>query len=169
MFFLVVFYWSLGDRKSALLFRKLLSIVADLTNTVICIVKIHSLISSSSGVFSKILGTIPSAPVTVVTFIYLWPFSSLPRIMGFLFVLWQDHDIYFFFRLFFIFNHKPVFFFLLINMRYGLCIGIKWFVCSLKSQIFFCVSFPENWKKNMKVTMIPIIIDALCTVSKELI
>ena len=68
---LVVFHRSLSDSKSPWVSRTLLSILANLSNAVTCIILILILISNSSILLSKPLGTVPSAPTTVgITFIF---------------------------------------------------------------------------------------------------
>ena len=63
----MVFNWSLSDCKSLQISRTLFSILAGLNNELVSIVSILPLISFSSIIFSKPLGTILSAPITTGT------------------------------------------------------------------------------------------------------
>ena len=56
-----IFHWSLSDSKSTQIIRILLSILADLNNSVACIVSILLQISNSSSLFSKHSVTVPSS------------------------------------------------------------------------------------------------------------
>ena len=88
--YLVVFHWSLDDSKSPLVSRTLLRILADRNNAVVCMVLILPLISNSSCLFCKSLGTVPCIPTTTgitVTFMF---YSFL--------LLWQGPSICLFFR-----------------------------------------------------------------------
>ena len=73
-------WWSFtGVWVTLILFRPLLSILADL-KVVICMVFILSLISISSNLLSKPLGTIPSVPTTIGITITFYSFlCSLAR------------------------------------------------------------------------------------------
>ena len=62
---LVVFYWGLSESKFSQVSRTLLSILADLNNTVVWIVSIRPPISNSSSTLSQPLGTVPSALITL--------------------------------------------------------------------------------------------------------
>ena len=66
---------SLSDSKSPWVSRTLLSILTDLNNAVVWLVSAFHLISKSSNPLSKPLGTILSAPITVIVIFY----SSLAR------------------------------------------------------------------------------------------
>ena len=57
---LVVFYWSLNDHKSPRVSGSFLSILVDLNNVLVWMVSILHLISNSTCLFSKLLGTVPS-------------------------------------------------------------------------------------------------------------
>ena len=62
--------------------RTLLSILSQFNSAVVWMVLSLSIISDSSCLFSKPLGTVPNAPTTtdiIVTFIFLGLFSSLAR------------------------------------------------------------------------------------------
>ena len=68
----MVFQWSLSESKSPQVFRTLLSILSDLYNAVVCMVSICPPISNRSSPFTKPLGIVPSAPITIgitVTFV----------------------------------------------------------------------------------------------------
>ena len=62
---LMVFHWSLSDSKSPQVSRTLLSILADLNNSVLLMVMARPLISNSSSPLTKPLGTVTSAPITI--------------------------------------------------------------------------------------------------------
>ena len=62
---LIVFHWSLSDRKFSQVSRTLLSILADLNNVVVWMVLILPSISNSCRPLSKSLGTVPSALITI--------------------------------------------------------------------------------------------------------
>ena len=62
----MTFHRSLSDSKSPRVSRTLLSIQADLNNALVWMVSIHSPISNSSSPLTKPVGTVPSAPVTIV-------------------------------------------------------------------------------------------------------
>ena len=76
----MVFPWSLSDIKSPHVSRTLLSIMGNLSNTVIWIVSTYPLISKSSSPFTNRLGIVPSALITIsvtLTFVLHNFFSSL--------------------------------------------------------------------------------------------
>ena len=62
---LMVFHWGLSDSKSLQVTRTLLSILADLKTSVVWMVSIRPLISNYSNLFAKLLGTVPSTPITI--------------------------------------------------------------------------------------------------------
>ena len=79
---LMVFYWKLSDSKSTQISRTLFSILADLNNATVWMVSILPLITNSSSLFSKSLGTVPSVPainVSIVTLNFHSFLSSLAR------------------------------------------------------------------------------------------
>ena len=76
------FHRSLSDSKSPPNSRTLLSILADLNNSVVWIVSTRALISYTSSPFTKPLVTVPSTPITVgiaITFILHSFFRPLAR------------------------------------------------------------------------------------------
>ena len=78
----MVFHWSLSDSKSPQVSRTLLSILADLSNAIICIVFTRPPTSKSSSPFSYPLVTVPNTPITIgiiVTCVFHSFFNSLAR------------------------------------------------------------------------------------------
>ena len=73
---------NLNDGKSSQDSRTLLTIPANLCNAVVWMVSARPPISNSSNLFTKSLGTVPSAPITIgitVTIIFHSYFSGLTR------------------------------------------------------------------------------------------
>ena len=95
---LVVFHWSLNDRKSFWVSSSLLSVLATINNAVVCRVWILPLIFNSPSLSSKAFGTIPSTPITMgitVTFMFHSFLCSLARskylsnfLLSFIFTQW---------------------------------------------------------------------------------
>ena len=83
VFLTSVSWWSFtGVSKSSQVSRTFLSIPADLNNAVVWIVLACPSISNSSSLLTKLLGFIPSAPITIgitITFMFHNFFSSLAR------------------------------------------------------------------------------------------
>ena len=78
----MVSHWSLSDSKSPQVSRTLLSILADLDNTVVWMVSTHPLISKSSCPCINLLVTVSRAPTIIgisVTFMFHSFFDSLTR------------------------------------------------------------------------------------------
>ena len=78
----MVFHRSLGDIKSPKISRTLLSILADLNNSVVRMVSTRFRIFKSSSPYTNPLVTVSSAPITIgitVTFILYSFFCSLAR------------------------------------------------------------------------------------------
>ena len=78
---LMVFHWSLSDRKSPQVFRTLLGILALLNIVVVSMVSTRPPTSKSSSPFSYPLVTVPNAPITIgiiVTFMF-HSFFQFPR------------------------------------------------------------------------------------------
>ena len=77
-----VVHWSLSGSKSPQVSRTLLSILVDLNNAVVWMVSARPLISKSSNLSTKLLVTVPSAPITIgitVTFMLHSCFNSQAR------------------------------------------------------------------------------------------
>ena len=141
----MVFHWSLSDSKSPQVPRTRLRILVVLSNAVIWIVSTRPPTSKSSRPFNNPLVILPKAPITIganVTFMFHSFFNSVARS-----------------RYLSIFSHsfrcgqpgqqnrqfcKFSFFFLLIIISSGLLVGIRWFVCMLKSHRSLCVSFSRT-------------------------
>ena len=77
----MVFRRSLKDSKTTQVSRTFLSILADLNSAVVRIVSTLPLISDSSSLFSKRLGTVPSTPTTtgIIVTMFRSFLSSLAR------------------------------------------------------------------------------------------
>ena len=78
----MVFHWSVSDRKSPQVSRKLLSILADLNNAIVWMVSTRPLILKSSCPSANPSVTVLSVPIAIditVTFIFHSFFSSLAR------------------------------------------------------------------------------------------
>ena len=74
------FQLSLSNSKSPQVSRTLLSILTDLNNVVVWIVSIYPLIFNSFSSLPKLLGTVPSAPITIgitIILMFLTFLSSL--------------------------------------------------------------------------------------------
>ena len=139
----MIFHWSLSDRKSHHVSRTLQSILVVLNNVVVWMVSTRPPTSKSSCPFNNPLMTVPKAPITIgviVTFIFRNIFNSLARSkylsffsLSFSFILWSQGQ------------QSPQFckfsFFLLIIIRSGLLVDIRWSVCMSKSHRSLCVSF----------------------------
>ena len=79
---LMVFHWSLSDRKSPQVSRTRLRILVVLRNAVIWIVSTRPPTSKSSRPFNNPLVIVPNAPITIgtiVTFMFHSFFNSLAR------------------------------------------------------------------------------------------
>ena len=61
----MVFHWSLRDNKSPQFSRTLLSILVVLNNVVVWMVSTRPLTSKTSSPFTKLLVTVPNAPITI--------------------------------------------------------------------------------------------------------
>ena len=69
----MVFHWSLRGSKSPQVSGTPLSILADLNNAVVWVVSARPLISKSCNIFTKPVGIVPSAPITIgitITFMF---------------------------------------------------------------------------------------------------
>ena len=142
----MVFHWSLSDSKSPQVSRTRLSILAVLSNAVVWIVSTHLLTSKSSRPFNNPLVTVPNAPITIgtiVTFMFHSFFNSLARLrylsffsLSFRFILWSTGTAKS--------TILQILFLLLIIMRSGLLVWIRWSVCMLKSHRSLCKSFSRT-------------------------
>ena len=124
--------------------RTILSILVNLSKTLVWVVLILTLISISYSPFSKLLGTVRAHQLQLVL---LWLSCSTAFS-----VLWQCPGIYILFR-FLLFSlwgppewhnqqdSKLSFFLFVISTKSGLLAGIRWSVCISKYQRILCVSF----------------------------
>ena len=147
----MISHWCLRESKSPLVSRTLLSILADLKNTVVRMVSTRSLISKTS---SPCINPLVRAPITIgitITFMFHSFFNFIARFryfsffsLSFSFTLWSAETakstnlrVLFFFLFFF------SFFFLIIR-RSGRLAEIRWFVCISKPQRSLCVLFSKT-------------------------
>ena len=80
---LMIFHWSLSDSKSPQVFRIFLSLLADLSNTIVWTVSARPIITRSSIQCANLLVTIPRVPITidiVVTFMFHLFFKFLRKV-----------------------------------------------------------------------------------------
>ena len=138
----MVFHWSLSDSKSPQVSRTRLRILAVLSNAVIWIVSTRPPTSKSSRHFNNPLVIVPKAPIPI-TFMFHSFFNSLARSRNitffshsFRFILWSARTAKS--------TILQILFFLLIIIRSGLLVGIRWSVCRLKSYRSLCVSFSRT-------------------------
>ena len=100
---LLVFNLNLSEAKSPQFSRTPRSILAKLNNAAVWMVLILPLICSSYNLFSKPLGTVPSAPITISITVNLMSYSffrSLPVFsLSFIFTLTQQNGKFLFFLL----------------------------------------------------------------------
>ena len=139
-FTLMAYHWRFSESKSHQVSRTLLSILVDLNNAVVWMFSTCSHISKSSSLFTKPLGIVLRASITIgitVTFMSRSFFSSLANsrylslfLLSFYFTAWSagtaksnDWQVLFFFLFFF---------FLLTITRSGRLVVIWWSVCILK-------------------------------------
>ena len=61
----MIFHWNLSDSKSFQVSRTLLSILADLNNTLVCMISILPPTTSLSSIFFRFLGTVQSTLSTI--------------------------------------------------------------------------------------------------------
>ena len=124
----------------------LLSILANLNKAVVWMVSTRPPMSKSSSPFNNLLVTVPKAPDTIgaiVTFMFHSFFNSLARSrylsyfsLSFSFILWSARAAKS--------TILQVLVFLLIIIRSGLLVGIRWSVCMPKSDRSLCVSFSRT-------------------------
>ena len=139
----MVFHWSLSDSKSPQVSRILLSILAVLNSAVVWVVSTRPSTSRSSSPFSNPLVTVPNAPITIgiiVTCMFHSFFNSLARSRylslfshSFSFILWSAETA-----------KSTILQVLLIIIKSGLLVGIRWSVCMLKSHRSLCVAFSRT-------------------------
>ena len=130
--------------KSPQVSRTLLGILDDLSNTVVWMVSILLLISSSLSFSFKAFGTVLRAPIKIrITVTLNSLFSSLAS-SNYLFI--------FLFSLIFTQcsgrSKSPwyqILFFLLLNTRFDLQVGIRWSICISKSKRILCIWFSRTY------------------------
>ena len=130
----MVSQWSLSESESPLVSRTLLSVLADLNNSVVWMVSTRPLISKSSSPVINNLETVPRAPIrigVIVTFMFI-QFSSEVEVFilffHFLAILLSDQLV----------QQSPQFgkiSFLLIIIRSGYLAENRWSVCMSKSKL----------------------------------
>ena len=139
----MVFHWRLSDSKSLQISRVLLSILAVFNNAAFWTVSTRPPTSKSSRPFNNPLITVPKAPITIgiiVTFIY----HS--------FVQFSCNSLFIFFKFYSVVSRDSkvhnfadfLFLLLMIIIRSGLLIEIRWSVCISKSHRSLCVSFSRT-------------------------
>ena len=146
---LIVSHKSLSDSKSPQVSRTLLSILADFTNAVVWMVSTRPPTSKSSSSFNNPLVTMPKAPITIgiiVTFMFhsFFQFSSKVEVLIFLFTFFQFYSVVSRDRKVDNFADFLFFFFLLIIIRSGLLVEIRWSVCISKSHRSLYLSFSRT-------------------------
>ena len=162
---LMVLYLSSSDCKSLQISRTLLSILADLSNAMVRMVSILPLISNSSSLSFKLLGTVPSAPITIgitVTLIFHSYFSLLLLLL-LLLVYWLLLLLFLFFHTFSavslmfpfrqLLSRPRLAFFLFISgvvffCRGGLILWLYFFICPFCSFLFFYFNNPFPFPKS---------------------
>ena len=82
---------SLNNSKSSQVSRILLSILADLKNTIVWIVFTHPLICMSSSLYINLLVIVPSASLTIIITYSTVFFSSSPS-SRYLFLFWLSFN-----------------------------------------------------------------------------
>ena len=143
----MVFHWILSDSKSPQVSRTLFSILDVLNNVVVWMVSTRPPTSKSSCPFNSPLDTVPNAPITIgiiVTFTFhILKKNSLARSrylsffsLSFSFILWSAGRAKS--------TILQVLFYLLITIRSGLLVEIRWFVCMSKSHRGLCVILQDS-------------------------
>ena len=91
-------HWSLGDSKSPQVSRTLLTILAVLSNAVICIISARPHTSKSSRPCDNPLVIVPKAPITIGTIVtvhvpQLFQFSNKVEALILLFTFFQSYSV----------------------------------------------------------------------------
>ena len=137
----MAFCWSLSDLKYPQVFRTLLSIQANLSNSVVWVVSTRPPLSSSPSPLIKPLWTIRSAPIIIGIIIIL--------MFHYILALWQGPihvSLFVSFAFYFVVHrHDKVYYsasylLLLITIRSGTLAGIRWSFCISKCQRILWVS-----------------------------
>ena len=142
----MVFHWSVSDSKSPQVSWTLLSILAVLNNIVIWMVSTRPPNFKSFSPFNNPLVTVPNAPITIgiiVTSMFhsFFNFRARSRYLSFF-----SYSFSFILQLAGTANstNLQVLLFLLIILRTGLLVEIRWSVCMSKSHRSLCVSFSRT-------------------------
>ena len=141
----MVFYRRQKDSKSPQVSRSFLGILPDLNNIIVWMVSVNPPISNSFNPLTKPLRTIPSTPIIIgitVNFLFHSLFSSQIRskylsLFSFFPTLWSARTAKSTIR-------QVLFFFLLIIIRSVLLAGVRWSLCTSKSQRTLCISFSRT-------------------------
>ena len=140
----MVFHWSLSDSKSPQVSTTFLNILADLNNAIVWMVSTRPLISKSSSPFINPLMAVPRAPITIgiIVLFMLHSFFQFPckvQVLIILFVFFQFYSVIN--RDSKVRNSAGSLFLLLIFIRSGPLVEIRWSVCISKSHRNLCVSY----------------------------
>ena len=139
----MISHWVLSDNKSPQVSRTLLSILADLNNATVWTVSTRLVISMSFSPCTNHLVTVPRAPIIIgiiVTFMFhsFFNYQARSKYLSFFshsfnFTRWSARTA----------NSSilQVLSFLLIIIRSGRLVEIRWSVCVSKSQRSLCFSF----------------------------
>ena len=136
----MVFHWRLSDSKQVS--RILLSILTVFNNAVVWMVPTQPPTSKSSRPFNNPLVTVRKAPITIsitVSFMFHSFFSNSVEVLISLFTFFQFYSVVS--RDYKVDNFADFLFYLLIIIRSGLLVEIRWSVCISKSHRILCVSF----------------------------
>ena len=95
----MVFYQSLSDSKFLQVSMTLLGILADLNDVLVWMVSAYPLIFNSSSPLTKLLGTVPTVPITIGTtatfmfHVHVFYFSGKIQVVVSLFIFFDIHSV----------------------------------------------------------------------------